>query len=511
MPPMHHPDPQPSTGTQVRLNKFLSTAGIASRRRADEMIQEGLVRVNGKVVTSLGVKIDPARDQVFVNEKQVVLLDEPVYIVFNKPNDSITTARDERGRTTVMDYIQVKERIFPIGRLDRKTTGVLLFTNDGEFANRLMHPSHEVKKAYQATLDKPLTPEHAMRLAQGIRLSDGVTKPAEIFAVPGMKNKTVGIVIHEGRNRQLHRMFEALGYTIEKLDRVAYAGISYEGIPRGSWRYLTKVEINTLEHNAKGRESVPLPQEPPRGGASMRPAKPFTKKPPRGDFKRQRAKPFRNEPAGDGANRHQPKPFRKEPPREGTTPRQERPFTKWPPRGETKRQQAKPFTRDQATEGANRHHSKPFRKGPPRDSMTPRREGPFAKWPPRSGSRHHQSKPFRNEPAGDGTNRYQAKPFRKGPPRDSAAPRQERPFTKWPPRSDTRHPQSKPFRNEPTGDGANRYQAKPFRKGPPRDGTGPSREIPFTKGPPRGGQKRRPSGPFTKGQFRGGKKRFGRK
>src|SRR5260221_13481491 len=128
MPAQHNPPHQPASGTSIRLNKFLSTAGITSRRKADEMIQQGSVRVNGKVVTSLGVKIDPARDQVFVNEKQVALLDEPVYIVLNKPNDSITTARDERGRTTVMDYIRVKERIFPIGRLDRKTTGVLLFT-----------------------------------------------------------------------------------------------------------------------------------------------------------------------------------------------------------------------------------------------------------------------------------------------------------------------------------------------------------------------------------------------
>ena len=159
----------------VRLNKFLATAGVCSRRKADEMISSGEVRVNGKVVTELGFKIDPTNDSVFVNEKQVVILDQPVYIIFNKPHDCITTAKDERGRTTVMDYVKVKERVFPVGRLDRGTTGVLLLTNDGEFANKMMHPKSEVKKAYRVTLDKQLTAEHVKKLREGIRLSDGKT------------------------------------------------------------------------------------------------------------------------------------------------------------------------------------------------------------------------------------------------------------------------------------------------------------------------------------------------
>jgi pseudouridine synthase len=238
---------QNPSGTSVRLNKFLATAGIASRRKADEMIQEGKVRVNGTVVTGLGVKVNPATDKVFVNEKQVALLDDKVYIVFNKPNDCITTARDERGRTTVMDFVKVRERIFPVGRLDRKTTGVLLLTNDGEFANSLMHPSHGVTKAYRVTLDKALTSQHAEKLAGGIRLSDGKTKPAEVLSIQGGKNKVIGIVIHEGKNRQIHRMFEAVGYKVVKLDRVAYADITYEGIKRGSWRNLTKGEIAKLK------------------------------------------------------------------------------------------------------------------------------------------------------------------------------------------------------------------------------------------------------------------------
>jgi pseudouridine synthase len=248
MSPSHRrPKPTPGGESLVRLNKFLSTAGVSSRRKADELIEEGRVRVNGVVVTSLGVKIHPERDKVFVDAKQVALLDDLVYLVMNKPHDCITTASDERGRATVMDYVKVRERVFPIGRLDRHTTGVLLLTNDGEFANRLMHPSHEVKKAYQVTLDGPLTPEHAHKLAAGIRLSDGKTKPAEIVFIPGGKNRVIGVVIHEGKNRQIHRMFEALGYHVAKLDRVAYAGITYDGLKRSAWRHLSTNEVRTLK------------------------------------------------------------------------------------------------------------------------------------------------------------------------------------------------------------------------------------------------------------------------
>ncbi len=234
----------------VRLNKYLSTAGIASRRKADTLIQEGKVKVNGELVTSLGVKINPSRDKVFVNNKQVALLDEPVYIVFNKPKDCITTASDERGRTTIMDYVKVKQRVFPIGRLDRNTTGVLLLTNDGEFANRMMHPKFEVKKAYKVTLDRTLLQQDGDKLSKGIRLSDGKTDPAELVSIAGGKNKVIGIVIHEGKNRQVHRMFGALGYDVEKLDRVAYADITYQGLPRGRYRYLTKGEARSLKEMA---------------------------------------------------------------------------------------------------------------------------------------------------------------------------------------------------------------------------------------------------------------------
>ncbi|MBI5020787.1 MAG: rRNA pseudouridine synthase [Ignavibacteriales bacterium] len=235
---------------KIRINKFLANAGVASRRQADILITEGRVKVNRETIFDLGVKIDPQKDKIFVDDKQIVILDEKVYILLNKPKDSIATARDERGRTTVMDYINAKERVFPVGRLDRNTTGVLLFTNDGDFANKLMHPKYEVKKAYKVTIDKPIKLEDVRKLKEGVRLYDGKTKPAEIYIVPREKNKVVGVIIHEGRNRQIHRMFESLGYEVHKLDRIAYGDISYEGLPRGHWRHLTKTEVRKLKNTA---------------------------------------------------------------------------------------------------------------------------------------------------------------------------------------------------------------------------------------------------------------------
>ncbi|MBI5475698.1 MAG: rRNA pseudouridine synthase [Ignavibacteriales bacterium] len=235
---------------KIRLNKYLANAGVASRRQADILISDGRVKVNREIVMDLGVKIDPQKDKVFVDDKQIVILDDKIYIIFNKPKDCIATARDERGRKTIFSYVNVKERVFPVGRLDRNTTGVLLLTNDGDFANRLMHPKFEVKKAYKVTIDKPIKPEDVKKLKEGIRLSDGKTEPAEIYIVPREKNKVIGVVIHEGRNRQIHRMFEALDYEVYKLDRLAYADISYEGLPRGHWRHLTKGEVRKLKNNA---------------------------------------------------------------------------------------------------------------------------------------------------------------------------------------------------------------------------------------------------------------------
>jgi len=239
-----HADGTPET---VRLNRFLSMCGVASRRKADEMIAAGLVTVNGKVMTTLGATVQPGRDRVFVNGMQVAHVDAAIYLVMNKPRDTITTSHDERGRPTVMDLVHARKRVYPIGRLDRHTTGVLLFTNDGAFANAVMHPRSEIPKAYLVTCDKPVAREHVAQLRTGIRLDRKMTAPADVVLIPGSRGTEVGITIHEGWNRQVRRMFESLGYDVRKLDRVAYGPITKEGLPRGATRPLTPKEVRELK------------------------------------------------------------------------------------------------------------------------------------------------------------------------------------------------------------------------------------------------------------------------
>jgi 23S rRNA pseudouridine2605 synthase len=234
----------------VRINRYLSMCGVASRRKAESLVTGGQVSLNGTIVTDLGTRVDPGRDRVFVHGKQIVRVHDYVYLVMNKPKDTITTVSDERGRTTVMSLVRLKERVFPIGRLDRNTTGVLLFTNDGEFAHNLMHPKFEVTKAYHVTCDRAVAPEHIARLRHGIELEEGPTGKAQVYPIPRSKGKEVGIVIHEGRNRQVRRMFEALGYDVKKLDRVAYGPITKEGIARGGTRKLTHGEVRRLKELA---------------------------------------------------------------------------------------------------------------------------------------------------------------------------------------------------------------------------------------------------------------------
>lgn len=245
------PRPAPRTpagsSSPVRLNRFLGMCGVSSRRGAEVLITEGRVKVNGAVVTALATTVRPRLDRVFVNGNEVIPVDVPVYLVLNKPKDTITTAHDEKGRTTVMDVLRSKRRVFPIGRLDRNTTGVLLFTNDGEFAHHLMHPRFEVPKAYTVTCDKPITREHMQQLRHGVRLPKGVTSPANVVSIPGSRGKEVGITIHEGWNRQVRLMFETLGYDVRKLDRVAYGPVTKEGLPRGATRPLTPQEIRGLK------------------------------------------------------------------------------------------------------------------------------------------------------------------------------------------------------------------------------------------------------------------------
>jgi 23S rRNA pseudouridine2605 synthase len=240
----------------IRLNKFLAMAGVGSRRGNDELIVSGVVRVNGKKVDELGAKVDPEKDIVTVNGNAVHVAQHDVYILFNKPKDCITTLSDEKDRTTVLDYVRVKQRVFPVGRLDRNTTGILLLTNDGELTNSLIHPSFEIEKTYKVSLDKPLKAEDLVRLKRGIHLEDGVARANEIEFVEGSKRMRVFISIHEGRNREVRRLFDALGYDVKYLDRVSFAGLGYSGLQRGEWRYLTNAEVRYLQELVSRGESA---------------------------------------------------------------------------------------------------------------------------------------------------------------------------------------------------------------------------------------------------------------
>jgi len=230
----------------IRLNKYIANAGICSRREADKLIEAGVVKVNGQTITTLGYKIKPT-DIVEV-EGQRIKNEKKVYILLNKPKDYITTTKDPRNRKTVMHLIAgaCKERVFPVGRLDRKTTGLLLLTNDGELAEKLMHPKSRVPKLYHVTLNKNFSGSDFEKLAKGIELEDGFFKPDAISYVEGTK-KELGIQIHSGKNRIIRRVFEHLGYDVIKLDRVMYAGLTKKNLPRGKWRFLTEKEVQFLK------------------------------------------------------------------------------------------------------------------------------------------------------------------------------------------------------------------------------------------------------------------------
>ena len=242
----------PATGAPapIRINRFLSMCGITSRRKAEELVLQGKVEINHTVVRDLATRVDPARDRVFVGGTQALPAKGFLYLVLNKPKDSITTLSDERGRTTVMSMVRARERVYPIGRLDRNTTGVLLLTNDGGFAHRLMHPKFNVPKSYRVSCDRALSRDHMALLRKGIALPDGRTAPAEVELIAQGRGKEIGITIHEGRNRQVRRMFESLGYEVLKLDRVAYGPVTKEGLSRGGTRSLTRSEIRTLKEMA---------------------------------------------------------------------------------------------------------------------------------------------------------------------------------------------------------------------------------------------------------------------
>ena len=230
----------------IRLNKYLSNAGIASRRDADTLIASGVVKVNGVPITEMGYKVKPGDTVTYGDSK--IKSERKVYLLLNKPKDYITTTDDPQERHTVMELIAgaCKERLYPVGRLDRNTTGLLLFTNDGELTDKLTHPKHNVKKVYHVTLNKGLKPADFTAITEGIKLEDGLVK-ADDLAFVGEGKKDVGIEIHSGKNRIVRRIFEHLGYEVEKLDRVVFAGLTKKDLPRSKHRFLTGKEINFLQ------------------------------------------------------------------------------------------------------------------------------------------------------------------------------------------------------------------------------------------------------------------------
>ena len=234
----------------VRLNKYIANSGVCSRREADTLIQSGVVTVNGEVVTELGTKVNVLTDDIRFNGERLKG-EEKVYIVMNKPKGYVTTASDPHAEKTVMDLLKgCPTRVFPVGRLDKNTTGVLMFTNDGEMAERLTHPSYNKKKIYQVILDAPLKDEDREKVLAGVELSDGVIAADELEFIDAHDHRQLGIEIHSGKNRIVRRIFESLGYEVRALDRVYFAGLTKKGLKKSDWRYLTEGEVNILKMGA---------------------------------------------------------------------------------------------------------------------------------------------------------------------------------------------------------------------------------------------------------------------
>ncbi len=230
----------------IRLNRFIASSGVCSRRDADDFIKAGQVKVNGQVVTELGTKVLPTDKVVF--KGRPLRLEKLQYVLLNKPKDFITTVEDTHNRKTVMQLVEnaCDERIYPVGRLDRPTTGLLLFTNDGDLAKSLTHPSYHIKKIYQVDLDKPITDKHFDDIINGFSLEDGPVRVDEL-AIVGSDNMSLGIEIHMGRNRIVRRIFEHFGYKVRKLDRVMFGPLTKRDLARGKWRHLSQKEVNSLK------------------------------------------------------------------------------------------------------------------------------------------------------------------------------------------------------------------------------------------------------------------------
>jgi len=231
--------------TGVRLNKAIADAGVTSRRGADQLITAGRVKINGDVVTELGSRVMP-NDRIMVDGKMISDAERHVYLILNKPRDVITTTSDERGRRAVVDLVDVPQRVYPVGRLDRNTTGVLVLTNDGDLANRLMHPRYGVARVYEVVLDRALALKHGRDIARGVELENGeLTAPCEVDVDDKDRTK-VWIRLHEGKNREVRRLFEHFGYDVKRLDRREYGGLTARGLARGEWRRLDRREVSML-------------------------------------------------------------------------------------------------------------------------------------------------------------------------------------------------------------------------------------------------------------------------
>jgi pseudouridine synthase len=234
----------------IRLNKFLALSGVGSRRKCDEYILEGLITVNGEVVNELGTKIDEQHDTVTFKGNKVQQEHNLVYLILNKPTGIITSAKDEYDRNTVIDLIPIHERVFPVGRLDQETTGLVLLTNDGDLANKLIHPKYKIPKTYHVLLNKIVHPKDKYHFERGILLDGKKTAPCKLSEIRIIDNCSfMEVILYEGRKRQIRRMFEELGYEVVELDRIGFGPLTLSGIKRGEWRFLNKNEIEELKRN----------------------------------------------------------------------------------------------------------------------------------------------------------------------------------------------------------------------------------------------------------------------
>jgi 23S rRNA pseudouridine2605 synthase len=235
-----------SEDNSTRLNKYISNSGVCSRREADNLIQDGKVQVNGKTIKELGTKINPS--DIVTIENKIIKPQNYVYILLNKPSGYITTTKDPEERKTVMELITgaTRERVYPVGRLDRNTSGLLILTNDGDLTNTLTHPSHLITKIYAASLDKPLTKNDFIKISAGIELEDGLAEVDDLAYTDPSDKKQIGIKIHSGKNRVIRRIFESLDYKVVKLDRVMFGLLTKKDLPRGKWRFLTGMEVDKL-------------------------------------------------------------------------------------------------------------------------------------------------------------------------------------------------------------------------------------------------------------------------